>query len=307
MKVVDKIRDGVFIGSIHGLEYQEALKANGITGIISVLRSSVPDMTEHGFKHIQIQVDDEDSENILQHFGETNKFIEEILKDGQGVLVHCAAGVSRSVAIVCAYILYAAHQNGTDSTVDEALEEVKQHRTSAGPNDGFMEQLQVYVDCGYSVSADNKVYRQWLLKKQAEDSSYTGQAPTVTQFVPTATTPSSGSVSQLRCKKCSTPLAASPGFITHTPSTQTGPPTHIPRNGLAASASLSPLCMQYFMEPALWMKPELDKGLLVGKFACPRCAAKVGSYSWKGGKCSCGTWVTPAIELQRARVDEVRR
>lgn len=59
------------------------------------------------------------------------------------------------------------------------------------------------------------------------------------------------------------------------------------------------------MEPALWMKTELEKGQLDGKFNCPKCQAKVGSYSWQGSKCSCGKWVTPAIELQRARVDEV--
>lgn len=348
MKIVDKITDNIYVGSMHTLEHLDGLQAHNIRGVISVMSSDVPDLVEAGFKHLQIQIDDEESENIVQHFGKTNQFIESVVneKDDEsaeegkkppGVLVHCAAGVSRSVSVVMAYLLYKAHINGQELTVEDALEAVKAHRPSAGPNDGFMEQLQVYKDCDFEISG-NKIYRQWLLRKQAENSSYTGQAPTITQFGSASAagiqaqlrTPQqhrqqqqqqqSPALSQLRCKKCRTPLAASPGFISHTPgeqpqqsqyrsrhsSSSSGTPNGAPRNGLLASASLPPQCMQYFMEPVVWMKPELDKGLLEGKFECPKCAAKVGSYSWRGGKCSCGTWVTPAIEIQRARVDEVR-
>lgn len=61
------------------------------------------------------------------------------------------------------------------------------------------------------------------------------------------------------------------------------------------------------MEPAIWMRKELDQGHDEGKFLCPnpKCNAKVGTYSWHGDKCSCGKWITPAIGLLRARVDEV--
>jgi hypothetical protein len=44
-----------------------------------------------------------------------------------------------------------------------------------------------------------------------------------------------------------------------------------------------------------------------GKVHCPKCSARVGSFSWSGTQCSCGTWVTPAIAFQRARVDRKQR
>ena len=44
-----------------------------------------------------------------------------------------------------------------------------------------------------------------------------------------------------------------------------------------------------------------------GKIHCPKCSARVGSFSWSGTQCSCGTWVTPAISFQRARVDRKQR
>ena len=31
---------------------------------------------------------------------------------------------------------------------------------------------------------------------------------------------------------------------------------------------------------------------------------KVGAYNWKGSRCSCRKWVTPAIHLQSNRVDQ---
>jgi len=44
-------------------------------------------------------------ENIIKHFPIANKFINEALTSGTGVLVHCYAGVSRSAAFVIAYLM----------------------------------------------------------------------------------------------------------------------------------------------------------------------------------------------------------
>lgn len=51
--------------------------------------------------------------------------------------------------------------------------------------------------------------------------------------------------------------------------------------------------------------PELDTALLVveGKLNCPKCSFKLGSYSWYGMPCSCGTWVCPSFSIHKSRVD----
>ena len=321
---MDKVADGIYVGSLESLNDIDNLKAHGITHILSLVTDQVQDMQADDKKFVQLQVkvlDDED-EDIMQYFAVTNAFIESALSQGTSVLVHCVAGVSRSVTAVCAYLLFKAYQNDenlkTKLSVENVISTIQETRPNAIPNDSFQEQLELYLASGCEVSNDKPLYRQWILKKQAEGISFTGAAPTVAQYIS-----SSGSTAtvgktiirdsqsavplrstQLRCKKCRTALAASQGFILHIPASgaqQYG----APRNGMSFTSSLSPHCMQYFMEPVIWMKPELEKGLLQGKFGCPRCNAKIGSYSWKGGKCSCGKWVTPAIEIQRARVDEV--
>lgn len=40
-----------------------------------------------------------------------------------------------------------------------------------------------------------------------------------------------------------------------------------------------------------------------GRLICPKCKARVGSFSWSGAPCSCGKWVTPAFQFQLSRVD----
>lgn len=40
-----------------------------------------------------------------------------------------------------------------------------------------------------------------------------------------------------------------------------------------------------------------------GRLLCPRCKARVGSFSWSGAQCSCGRWVTPAFQFHLSRID----
>jgi len=44
-------------------------------------------------------------ENLGRHFNSCNKFIKNTISGGGNVFVHCYAGVSRSAAIVCAYLM----------------------------------------------------------------------------------------------------------------------------------------------------------------------------------------------------------
>lgn len=52
-----------------------------------------------------IRVADSEDENLLDHFDQTNRFIETARQTGR-ILVHCMAGVSRSATVVIAYLIW---------------------------------------------------------------------------------------------------------------------------------------------------------------------------------------------------------
>ncbi|CAM9600877.1 unnamed protein product [Scytosiphon promiscuus] len=64
------------------------------------------------------------------------------------------------------------------------------------------------------------------------------------------------------------------------------------------------VCSSIFLaEPKRWMKQQL--GELEGKLSCPNksCGARLGSLKWTGAQCSCGSWITPAIQFPRKNLD----
>ncbi len=58
-----------------------------------------------GLQYLCIQISDSPEENLRQHFAKCIDFIHEARVANQSVLVHCLAGVSRSVTLTCAYLM----------------------------------------------------------------------------------------------------------------------------------------------------------------------------------------------------------
>ncbi len=74
--------------SIFSLRRKEALKEANITHVLSVLRLPLDEALFALYRHLVIEVDDVDDENLLEHFAAANAFIQDGLDGGGGVLVH---------------------------------------------------------------------------------------------------------------------------------------------------------------------------------------------------------------------------
>lgn len=82
---------------------------------------------------------DTPDQNLSQYFSVCNDFIHAArIRDGN-VLIHCLAGMSRSVTVAVAYIM-----SVTPLTWKEALKVVRTGRAVANPNLGFQNQLQEF-------------------------------------------------------------------------------------------------------------------------------------------------------------------
>lgn len=74
--------------SLFSLRRRDAVKEAGLTHVVSVMRWSVDQELIAPYKHLQIEVDDDEDENLLEHFPTTNKFIQDALDAGGHVFVH---------------------------------------------------------------------------------------------------------------------------------------------------------------------------------------------------------------------------
>ncbi|KAH7148294.1 protein-tyrosine phosphatase-like protein [Dactylonectria macrodidyma] len=313
--------------------------------------------SEYGkqFRHLIIDIDDVDDANLLVELPRAVKFIHEGLRGTgssqdhnpvngqeadaglnkgvddlsigghgkrQGVFVHCAAGKSRSVSAIIAYLLWrypnrfdpnitptaisdpthALPQSSSSQrrsrketsieAVHAALTFVRRSRPMAEPNPGFMDQLALWWEMGCPEDVEtHPVYQRWAYHREVEENLAVGQAPTRLRFEDEEAQPHDESGLSLRCKKCRRTLATAPFIVEHKP----------------ADPHSTTQCQHFFIEPLSWMRGILEQGELNGRLLCPnaKCGAGVGRYDWKGFRCSCGGWVIPAFSLQRGRVDDV--
>ena len=117
-----------------------SLRENDITRVLNVT-SSVPNQFQDmdGFVYKQIAVEDSHEVDMIEHLPEAFCFIEEAKNRGEKVLVHCHAGMSRSVTVIIAYLMKYYHY-----TLDNAFDFVKQRKQNISPNFSFMGQLIEY-------------------------------------------------------------------------------------------------------------------------------------------------------------------
>ncbi|XP_004847859.1 dual specificity protein phosphatase 22 isoform X2 [Heterocephalus glaber] len=153
---MNKILPGLYIGNFKDARDVEQLSKNKVTHILSVHDSARP-MLE-GVKYLCIPAADSPSQNLTRHFKESIEFIHECRLRGEGCLVHCLAGVSRSVTLVIAYIMTV-----TDFGWEDALHTVRAGRSCANPNLGFQRQLQEFE------KHEVQQYRQWLKEEYGEN------------------------------------------------------------------------------------------------------------------------------------------
>ena len=125
---------GIYLGNVISCYNKHHLRRIGVTHVLSILEFEPP--YPHLFNYKVIKVPDLVSTDLYSHFEECSTFMDEAFRSGNGCLIHCAAGISRSVTMVTAWIMKTYRLYYQD-----AIEYVRSKRPVASPNDGFVEQL----------------------------------------------------------------------------------------------------------------------------------------------------------------------
>ncbi|KAL6103544.1 uncharacterized protein ACO6RY_02917 [Pungitius sinensis] len=118
---------------------QDRLSSLGISYVLSVSRCSPQPSFLPPSRYLRVPIDDSLWDDLLPWIPQALHFIDAAMSSGASVLVHCAAGISRSPALAVAYIMYT---QGMD--LDRAYRFVKERRPSISPNFNFLGQLQLF-------------------------------------------------------------------------------------------------------------------------------------------------------------------
>lgn len=125
------ILENLYLGDFYAALDQRWQRSKGIVAVLTVAEGLNIE-PEQGIAHKVCDATDTPDFNLAKHFGECFEFISGHIKKGP-VLVHCAAGVSRSATIVIYYIM-----RSNRWTFAKSLQFVKQKRSVICPNEGFI-------------------------------------------------------------------------------------------------------------------------------------------------------------------------
>ena len=330
----DEVEPNLFLGNLTAATDIEWLKQKKMTHILTVDSCPLPRKIQDALPDIKLkymQMTDMPREDLLTSFEDSNQFIDNALTSGGKILVHCYFGVSRSATLVIAYIM-----KKYNLPFAKAFEAVKEKRRFVGPNTGFLAQLQLYEDMGFTVDCSNIPFKMYRLQIAADkvrkarilpqnyiDLIKPDPALLTTHPEPTV----------YRCKKCRRVVANASNILPHKPrekqiwrhvSSKHYDKTPKALKAVQKSAeaekkekekekeqekekpkeevSTEPCNKTYFIEPLAWMPDILHR--VDGKLHCPKCTSKLGSFSWISGcQCPCGSKIAPAFYLVPSKVD----
>lgn len=143
------INNGIFIGNAHSVIGNIATKDADILDDMNI-KVVISALTEEEYEDYMIAkedfpnidwhrlvIDDDKDERISEHFFDIHKIISEAVSKNNNIIVHCAAGMSRSATLVLAYLMIENRWQ-----YEEAYNFVKKRRPIIDPNIGFVKQLK---------------------------------------------------------------------------------------------------------------------------------------------------------------------
>ncbi|CBZ23377.1 dual specificity phosphatase-like protein [Leishmania mexicana MHOM/GT/2001/U1103] len=133
------------VGSWKDASNPELLKAHNIRYVLNVAKELIPTEEKmiaqnNDIVSEWIPMSDSHTQDVSEHLIKAFRFIERARSEHSRVLVHCRRGISRSAAIIVAYLMASEHRS-----YEEALKFVTERRSCVSLNLAFQERLSEFV------------------------------------------------------------------------------------------------------------------------------------------------------------------
>eukprot|EP00210_Caulerpa_lentillifera_P008060 g7696.t1 len=130
--------DHVYFGGEGVANQLEILNRYKITHVINCVKAKIRNKFENQFKYFTLHLKDSENEDILSVLYDVFDFIEEARDSGGRVYIHCVHGISRSAALVIAYVMWKEKQGFYTSR-----DQIQNQREVIDPNTIFCTQVGV--------------------------------------------------------------------------------------------------------------------------------------------------------------------
>lgn len=150
----------LFLSNAVSAQDEELLRSNNIKAIVNACKPRCNDPPLQNIAYLPLVLSDSSDQSLVNAICESHGFINNNLRDGHNVLVHCEAGISRSSSLVIAYLILHHHQllealeslvpavpavtswsMITNRILQTAIDYVHKKKPNIVPNIGFILQL----------------------------------------------------------------------------------------------------------------------------------------------------------------------
>jgi protein tyrosine phosphatase len=139
---MNHIIDNIYLGNAEDAREYDLLKTKKITHILTAaIEQETPFI--NSFTYLKFPLYDSPYTDISKFIIPAIEFILDSQQKGGNILIHCAAGISRSASIVIAYLIIKKKMTYTQAYIF-----VKQKRPIINPNEGFQKSL---IELSYQI------------------------------------------------------------------------------------------------------------------------------------------------------------
>lgn len=173
---IAEINDYLYLCGVAAIT-ETRVKKYGITHVLNTAIELKDFQYPPGITNVfRVEMVDKSSENLLKYVDECIEYIHKVKIDGGKVLVHCIAGISRSVSVCLAYLV--KYEN---MTLKAAYDHIFHERRFIYPNEGFWRSLMLFEEqvtgkntvevrpyvCGWEINVveyetDTRIRHGWM-------------------------------------------------------------------------------------------------------------------------------------------------
>jgi protein-tyrosine phosphatase len=152
----NEVFPGLWVGSRAAAENESELLSRNIVAVLTVASKINPQLAWNTAKATSsisckcFDIEDNPSADLLEILPSALRFIDSVIDKraktdevSASILVHCASGMSRSVAVCIAWLMLRQRLS-----LKEAMKQVKESRVQANPNFGFLQALHLLEEQG---------------------------------------------------------------------------------------------------------------------------------------------------------------